>query len=265
MDLHLSGRRALVTGGSRGIGAAVADALADEGAHLALFARGADQLAAKAAALRDRGAVVVARAVDTSDATALRAAVEEVANELGSIDILVNAAAVPAGPDQATELACLDDDDLRREIETKVLGYLRTAQAVAPLMAARGWGRIINVSGLAARQTGSVFGSIRNVAVAAMTKNLADELGPAGINATVVHPALTVTERTSGLIRTFAERLQVDEEQAAARLASQVSIGRLVTAAEVADVIVFLASPRSVAINGDAVAVGGGTVGSIHY
>ena len=114
-------------------------------------------------------------------------------------------------------------------------------------MAASGWGRIVNVSGLAARQTGSVVGSVRNVAVAALTKNLADELGPSGVNVTVVHPGPTVTERVP----------PVD--------ASGVSIGRLVTAAEVADVIVFLCSPRSVAVNGDAIAVGGGARGAIHY
>jgi len=98
-----------------------------------------------------------------------------------------------------------------------------------------------------------------------MTKNLADQLGSSGINVTVVHPALTVTERTPELIRAVAEREGIGRQQAATRLASQVSIGRLVTAAEVADVIAFLASPRSVAVNGDAVAVGGGAVGSIHY
>jgi NAD(P)-dependent dehydrogenase (short-subunit alcohol dehydrogenase family) len=265
MDLHLAGKRALITGGSRGIGAAVATALAEEGVNLALFARGAQQLSAHAQALRGRGVAVVTRAVDTTDAPALSAAVEGIASELGGVDILVNAAAMPASPAQAAPFAQLEAEDLRREIETKVLGYLRAAQAVAPMMIAQRWGRIINVSGLAARQTGSVFGSIRNVAVSAMTKNLADELGPSGINVTVVHPALTVTERTPELIRTVVERRGLDAEQAAAQLASQVSIGRLVTAAEVADVIAFLASPRSVAINGDAVAVGGGIVGSIHY
>ena len=265
MDLKLSGKRALITGGSRGIGAAVADVLAAEGTVLALFARGDEQLSARAAQLRERGAQVLTRVVDTADASAVQAAVDEVSTELGGIDILVNAAATPAGPAMTAPLAQLDEDDLRREIETKVLGYLRTARAVAPTMIDQGWGRIINISGLGARQTGSVFGSIRNVAVSAMTKNLADELGPSGINVTVVHPALTVTERTPALLAAVAKADGIDIDQAAARLATQVSIGRLVTAAEVADVVAFLASPRSVAVNGDAVAVGGGAVGAIHY
>jgi NAD(P)-dependent dehydrogenase (short-subunit alcohol dehydrogenase family) len=91
-------------------------------------------------------------------------------------------------------------------------------------------------------------GSVRNVAVAALTKNLADELGPRGVNVTVVHPGPTVTER-----------------QPPAAAVANVSIGRPVTGEEVADVIAFLASPRSVAINGDAIAVGGGITGAIHY
>jgi NAD(P)-dependent dehydrogenase (short-subunit alcohol dehydrogenase family) len=130
------------------------------------------------------------------------------------------------------------------------MGYLRTAREAAPYMKAGGWGRIINVSGLAARGTGSIIGSIRNVAVAALTKNLADELAGTGINVTVVHPGLTRTEKTT--------------PEAEARGANT-AIGRMVDAAEVADIVTFLASPRSVAINGDAIACGGGAKGPIHY
>ena len=106
------------------------------------------------------------------------------------------------------------------------------------------------MSGLAARQSGSILGSIRNVSVAAMTKNLADELGPHGINVTVVHPGATRTERMT--------------DDTAARVAGNV-IGRVVDADEVAYVVAFLASPKSVAITGDAIACGGGARGAIHY
>ena len=132
-------------------------------------------------------------------------------------------------------------------------------------MAAGGWGRTVNVSGLAARQTGSVVGSVRNVAVAAMTKNLADEYGAAGINVTVVHPGTTVTEQIADTLESMAAARGTTPEQIGARLANAICIGRLVTAEEVADVITFLCSPRSVAITGDAIAVGGGTRGSIYY
>jgi hypothetical protein len=96
-------------------------------------------------------------------------------------------------------------------------------------------------------------------------QNLADELGPDGINVTVVHPGSTVTERTAGLVSQLASANNTTEEEARARLASASSIGRMVTADEVAAVVTFLASPLSVAINGDAIAVGGGARGAIHY
>jgi NAD(P)-dependent dehydrogenase (short-subunit alcohol dehydrogenase family) len=103
------------------------------------------------------------------------------------------------------------------------------------------------------------------VAVAALTKNLADELGRDGINVTVVHPGFTVTEKTPEMLAARAARAGVSVAEVERQFGASVSIGRVVTADEVASVVAFLASPRSVAINGDAIAVGGGTVGPIHY
>ena len=144
------------------------------------------------------------------------------------------------------------------------MGYIRTARAVAPQMRARGWGRIVNISGLATRKSGNAVGSIRNVAVAALTKNLADELGPRGITVTVVHPGQTRTERTAATVAAQAKAQGVSEEAILQRMAEANSIRRLVDAAEVADVGAFLASPRSIAINGDAIAAGGGVPGAIY-
>jgi NAD(P)-dependent dehydrogenase (short-subunit alcohol dehydrogenase family) len=265
MDLELAGKRAIVTGASRGIGLAVAHRLAAEGAAVALVARDVEALERAAAAVREHGNRVIVAPADTTDDAAVRAMVAGVVAELGGVDILVNAAARPASSGPVPPLAELEDDALRIELETKVLGYLRCARAVAPHLVAQGWGRIINISGLNARMSGSLVGSVRNVAVAAMTKNLADELGPAGVNVTVVHPGTTVTERTPGMLAARAERDGVPAEEVARRLAGATSIGRLVTGEEVADVVAFLASPRSVAIAGDAVAAGGGSRGTIHY
>ncbi len=265
MDLQLAGKRAIVTGASRGIGFAVAAALTAEGADVALVARDEAALDAAATRLSGPGRRVLAIAADTTDDAAVRAMVARTVAELGGVDILVNAAARPGGSSPPRGLLDLGDDDVRVEVETKVLGYLRCARAVAPHMIAQGWGRIINISGLAARQTGSIVGSIRNVAVAAMTKNLADELGPAGINVSVVHPGMTVTERTPALIADLAATRGISPADARAGLAANISTGRLVTAGEVADVVAFLASPRSVAITGDAIAAGGGARGAIHY
>jgi NAD(P)-dependent dehydrogenase (short-subunit alcohol dehydrogenase family) len=265
MDLQLRGKRAIVTGGSRGIGLAIAEALATEGVDVAIVARDADALQQAAGKLAVHGTRIVAVATDTTDDQQVRDMVASVVEELGGVDILVNSAATPASSGPTPTLKTLTDEDLLRELDTKVLGYLRCARAVAPHMKDEGWGRIISISGLNARKAGSISGSIRNVAVAAMTKNLADELGPYGINVTVVHPGTTRTERTPSLLASRAEAKGVAPEQIEAELARDISIGRMVTAAEVAAVVTFLASPRSVAINGDAVAAGGGFVGSIHY
>jgi NAD(P)-dependent dehydrogenase (short-subunit alcohol dehydrogenase family) len=260
VDLELTGRCALVTGGSRGIGLASARVLAAEGADVALLARTREPLEHAAEELRAAsGRRVVAVVADTGDDESVLDAVRSVVEQLGAIDILVNAAATPATG------APLREEDLEREINVKVRGYLRCVRAVAPLMAERGWGRIINISGLAARQTGSITGSIRNAAVAAMTKNLADELGPQGINVTVVHPGMTITESSPASLRAMAAARGKEPEEVAAEIAARVSIGRSVRAEEVADVIAFLASPRSVALNGDAISASGGARGAIHY
>ena len=266
MDLQLAGKRAVVTGGSRGIGFAIAERLAAEGADIALLARDQEKLTAAGQRLAARGGQVLTVAADTTDDAAVRAAFARAAAELGGVDILVNNAAEPAGPGSPRALADLVDADLLAAIDTKVVGYLRCARAAAPHMIAQGWGRIINISGLAARSAGTApSGSIRNVAVAALTKTLADELGRSGINVTVVHPGMTVTERTPAMLAASAAAAGSTQAEVAASMAGQVSIGRFVTAAEVADVVAFLASPRSVAINGDAIAAGGGTLGAIHY
>jgi NAD(P)-dependent dehydrogenase (short-subunit alcohol dehydrogenase family) len=266
MDLQLAGRRALVTGGSRGIGLAIATGLAAEGVDVALAARDRHRVEQAAAALAAAsGQRVIALTVDTGDDASVAAMVASATEGLGGIDILVNNAATPGGQAAPPKLAGVTTAALWAEVNVKVMGYLRCAREVAPQMIDRGWGRIINISGLAARQTGSTIGSIRNVSVAALTANLSDELSPHGINVTVVHPGLTRTEKTPGVLADRARAANTDAARIERRLAAGVAIGRIVDAGEVADVVVFLASPRSVAITGDAIAAGGGTRGTIHY
>jgi NAD(P)-dependent dehydrogenase (short-subunit alcohol dehydrogenase family) len=251
MDLELDGKRALVTGGSRGIGRAVALQLALEGADVAIAARDRSRIDATAAEIKaESGRRVIGARVDTGDAGSIASMVRYVASELGGIDVLVNAAARPAGQVPAAAWDAVGEDDLYEEVQVKVLGYLRVAQAVAPFMIERGWGRIINVSGLAARQVVSVVGSVRNAAVVAMSKNLADALGPKGINVVTVHPGTTLTETTPTAVR----------KRPPGNL-----VGRLIEAREVAYLIAFLASPKSVAICGEVIATGGGVPGVIAY
>jgi NAD(P)-dependent dehydrogenase (short-subunit alcohol dehydrogenase family) len=265
MDLELRGKVALVTGGSRGIGKAIARELADEGVDVVIAARSADALQQTAAELAEAtGRQIVPLTVDTGHDESVKQLVQQAVNALGRIDILVNCAAAPGGQAPPPKLGEITDDAFFADVNVKVMGYLRCAREVAPIMAARGWGRIINISGLAARSTGSTIGSIRNVAVVALTKNLAEELGPQGINVTVVHPSLTRTEKTADVVAARAARLGVSPEEAEKRMVNNL-IGRWVDATDIAHIVTFLASPRSAAINGDVIAAGGGVKGSIYY
>jgi NAD(P)-dependent dehydrogenase (short-subunit alcohol dehydrogenase family) len=265
MDLALTDKRAIVTGGSKGIGLAVAHALAAEGVDVVLAARTAETLEKAAAEVAERsGRRAIPVVTDTGDDESVRALVARTVEELGGVDILVNNASNQSIGAGFPGLADTTDEAFWGDVNVKVVGYLRTSRAVAPHLVAQGWGRIINVSGLGYRQTHSIVRSIRNVSVAALTKNLADELGPHGVNVTVVHPGQTRTESKTLHYQAAADAEGIDLASYEKQLAHN-AIGRVVDAAEVADVIAFLASPRSVSITGDAVAAGGGLLGTVNY
>jgi NAD(P)-dependent dehydrogenase (short-subunit alcohol dehydrogenase family) len=261
VELDLAGKRAIVTGGGTGIGFAIARELAAEKVSVVITSRRAEVLEAAAQRIReDTGVDVLPVVADTGNDESVRNLVATVERQLGGVDILVNnAAEQPAqhGP----KYTDATDEWFLRQLNVKVIGYLRTARAVAPFMIENGWGRIINISGTGARQTVSVIGSVRNVSVAALTKNLADELGEHGINVTVVHPGATRTERYLEL----RERSGLSPKEHLQSIKHNNVIGRVVEPQEVAWVVAFLASPRSIAVTGDAVLAGGGIPGFIYY
>ncbi len=266
MDLKLTGKIAIVTGGSRGIGKAIARELGREGVSVAIAARDQAMMDACVAELSaETGAAYFAVQVDTGDDASVKAMVAAVVAHFGGVDILVNNAAKPGGQGPVPKLADVTNELFFDDMNIKVLGYIRCAREAAPVMKERGWGRIINISGLAARQSGSVIGSTRNVAVAAVTKNLADELGPFGINVTVVHPGLTRTEKTEGVVAARAAAAGVSTDEIERRMGENNSVKTFIDATDIASIVAFLASPRSIAINGDAIAAGGGAPGAIHY
>jgi NAD(P)-dependent dehydrogenase (short-subunit alcohol dehydrogenase family) len=262
MDLELGGKVAIVTGGSRGIGLAVGRALAAEGAKVALIGRSKAALDTAAAQV---GGQTKGLVCDTTDDAAVKTMVADVVAALGRVDILVNCAAKPSGQSRPPTLGEITTEEFWDHMNTKVMGYLRTAREVAPYMIKQGSGRIVNVSGLGARHVGTTIGSIRNVGVSALTKNLADELAPHGIQVVCMHPGLVRTEATPGVIAAQARAQGVSEAEIEKRMAGRNLLRRIVTAEEIADVVTFLASPRAIAINGDSIPAGGGTPGSIFY
>jgi NAD(P)-dependent dehydrogenase (short-subunit alcohol dehydrogenase family) len=266
MDLKLLGKRAVVTGGSRGIGKAIARTLAEEGVKVVIASRGKDALAATAEELtNETGSTVIGVVADTGSDESVANLIAEAKAVLGGIDILVNCAARPGGQSTVSTLEGITTEEFNDHMNIKVMGYLRCARDVAPIMAEQGWGRIVNISGLASRSSGTVVGSMRNVAVSAMTKNLADELGPKGINVTVIHPGLTRTEATAGVIAGQAEAAGVSEDEIEKQIAQGNSSRTIIDASDIAYVVAMLASPLSIAINGDGIAAGGGVGTAIHY
>ena len=266
MDLELEGKVAIITGGSRGIGKAIGAVLAQEGADVALIARGKTALEAAATEIGKRGpGRAKAFVCDTTDDASVKKMVADVVSAYGRVDILVNCAAKPSGQSRPPALSEITTEEVWDHINTKVVGYLRTAREVAPYMIKQRSGRIINVSGLGARHTGTTVGSIRNVGVSALTKNLADELAPHGIQAVCVHPGLIRTEATPGVVAAQAKTQGVSEAEIERRMDRRNLVNKLITAEQIGFLVAFLASPKAIAINGDSIPAGGGTPGSIYY
>jgi len=260
MDLDLGGKRAVITGGSRGIGKSIAVVLASEGAEVAICGRNKDSLEQAAAdILKETGKSILAVVADTTDTTSVEYFIDAAADHLGGIDILVNNAAAPGGLVMGP-LNTADPDELLADIDTKVVGYMRVAKAAAPHLKEGGWGRIINIGGLAARSGGAISG-MRNLALTHFTKTLSNELGPQGINVNIIHPGATRTERTGPMNQAQAKERNVSIKEVEDAASAGLDIRRIVESEEVAFLAAFLASPKSSAITGEAIAAGGG-VGS---
>jgi NAD(P)-dependent dehydrogenase (short-subunit alcohol dehydrogenase family) len=265
MDLQLSAKRAIVTGGSQGIGKAVARRLVEEGASVAIAARHPEPLQDAARELAAAGGTVVAIPADTTDDPSVDALVAGAVDALGGLDIVVNCAAKASGQATPTKLVDLGAAELLEAVDTKVMGYARLIRAAVPHLIAAGGGRIVNVDGLGSRMTGNVVTSVRNAGVVALTKNAADELGHHGINVTAVSPGLVRTEASPGVLEWMAGQRGSTVEQVEEAIGAGYDIGRMVTADEVAVVVTWLASPLSTAISGDTIPCGGGVRGHIYY
>lgn len=257
MNLELQGRCAIITGGSLGIGRAIAHAFAGEEMQVAIIARSIKPLEQAAAEISGAtGARVLPVAADVSDTAAVQAAVARIMAEFGRIDVLVNGAAHPGGLVR-NDIEQADPEKLLQDIDIKVVGYFRMAQAVVPHMKAAGYGRILNIGGLTGRGSKQISG-LRNVAICHMTKSLSDQLGPFGITVNVIHPGVVDTPHIRELYATEAARQGLSVAQVEANYVSSTPIRRTLQPSEIADTALFLCSPRAAAITGESIGVDGG-------
>ena len=258
MDLGITGRRALVTGASLGIGRAIAEELAREGCDVAMVARtegplrkAADEIA------RATGRRVVAMPADASVAENIVGAVEKATRALGgSIDILVN----NAGSTPEDGIDRVDFDKWRYSVDLKQFGYARFIQLVLPAMRAQKWGRIVNVIGRSGHQPRPVYlaGGAVNAGLLSFTKGLAEECAKDNVLVTGVNPGPIDTPRWRTLREAAVRTRGITAEQYDGSAIAGVPLGRIGTSEEVAAVVLFLCSERASFVTGEIVNVDGG-------
>ncbi len=252
----LRDRVALITGSSSGLGLAAATALAQRGARLAINGRGTDKLEAARGRLAETGAEVIAVAADVRRLEELEELVSTVEEQLGPIDILV---ANGGGP-RAKPAVELDEVDWQEAIPLALLFVPRLCQLVLPGMRRRGWGRIVAINSVSARQPipGLALSNALRPAVLGYLKTLSQEVATNGVTVNSVLPGYTRTERLEELAISMAERSGQSAADIMAEQGSGAAMRRLAEPREIGDTVAFLASPEASYITGQAVAVDGG-------
>jgi NAD(P)-dependent dehydrogenase (short-subunit alcohol dehydrogenase family) len=272
MDLGLAGKKAIIAGGSRGIGKAIATEFAREGVECVITSRNmADLEAAAADIARETNIKVIPIACDVTDRAAVEGMVDQAASALGGLNILVNSASLPGGsPNAIGAIETVDDDALLGDFNVKYLGALRCARAAIPHMKQAGWGRIINISGGNARTPGNLSGGARNGSLVHFSRTLALQFGRDGITVNCIHPGSTRTERTAPMLEERARKdgitvAELEQRMYAVGAPRTNAIGRMVEAQEVAYAAVFLASEQARAMTGELLCPNGGAGNAVYY
>jgi 3-oxoacyl-[acyl-carrier protein] reductase len=258
MHLGLEGRRAIVTGASRGIGYETARMFLQEGARVLICARdGAKLSAARDALARETGGEVHCVCADMSAEADIARLVETAKQQLGGTDILVN----NAGTMYSGRFAALTDESLKVQLETKLFGFMRAIRLVSPLMRAQKWGRIVNIIGGAGKEPDPyMFGSgMTNSALLNLTKSLSTEFGEDNVLVNAVCPGWVDTSLWKRNAEGLKSELGVKSEEEARRLAARKNaLNRFGRPEELASAIVFLCSERASYITGVSVNLDGG-------
>ena len=259
MDLRLSGKVVLVTGGSEGLGAAVCDRLVQEGARVALCARNPQRLEATAAALRAQGGDVLAVPADVSRAEDVERFVAAAHERWGRVDALVN----NAGSAAAKAFLSVTDAEWEEDLQLKVFAAMRAVRLAVPHLRAAGGGSIVNVLSIKAKEPGknTAPSSVSRAAGMALSKVLSKELGPDNIRVNAV--LVGMIESRQWTRRAEAAGKSPEELYAEKSREAGIPLGRIGRAEEFADVVAFLVSSRASYVTGTAINVDGGLSGSV--
>lgn len=244
---------AVITGGGRGIGAAVAEALAAQGMRLTLMGRDQERLQQKAASLNAQAIVV-----DVTDPKSVENAFRQAVEKQGTISILVN----NAGAAESVPFTKTDLELWQRMLDVNLTGTYLCTQQVVPEMVRQKFGRVINIASSAA-QTGYPYVTAYCAAkhgVLGLTRALALELAKSGVTVNAVCPGYTDTDLVTNAVENIARKTTLTTEQALNQLVSSNPQGRLIQPEEVANAVVWLCSPASASITGQAISVSGGEI-----
>ena len=257
MELGISGRRAIVTGGSKGLGFAIARELLDEGVNVAICSRNEAEIVAAADELSSKhpGATVYAQRADVTKEGEVRDFIARSVDALGGIDFLVN----NAGRAHPGNFEGLSDADWQNDLDVKLFSLIRCCRAVLPHMRAAGAGRIVNISAIYGRYPDPAFfaTSVNRAAGLSFTKALAMEVAPDNVLVNSVNIGFVVTPQWDNIHRRRAP--DTDREEFFSTLASaEVPLGRFGTPEEVSGIVAFLVSERAGYITGASVDVAGG-------
>jgi NAD(P)-dependent dehydrogenase (short-subunit alcohol dehydrogenase family) len=258
MELGISGKVAIVTGGSQGIGKAIATQLAAEGVRTVIAARKVENLKRAAAEIASatKGEVLPVQA-DVANLDAVKKLVAGAVGAFGGVDILVNNAA-GSGSGALSELT---DEDWLRHLDVKLIGYVRCAREVIPHMKQKNWGRIVNIGGEAARGSGGYASGAANSAVVNFSKKLSDEVAAYGITVNAIHPGSTRTQRREHA----AARKGMTLDDLVREQIKRIPIGRLIEPEEIAYTVLYLVSAKAAAVTGQVLGVDGGSTRGIYY
>lgn len=260
MDLGLEGRAAIVTGGGRGIGRAIAERLTAEGCRVLLVARDGERLGAVADAL---GGFAVACPADVTAADAPARIVGAALDAFGRVDVLVN----NAGGSAPTRLERLSDDDWHAAFELNFFAAVRLSAAVVPTMRAAGWGRLVHLASVVGREPDPLFApySAAKAALLNYSTSLSQAYAAEGVSSSCVVPGVTMTELVAENAEAAAARLGVEADDIMATMLERhrVAAGRFGEPHEIADAVAFLASERAAWITGATLDVDGGTLRSV--
>lgn len=259
MDLELTGKIALVTAASKGLGRATATQLAAEGARVMISSRGEEQLAATAAQIRQAtGAEVRHVAADVSKADDLARLLEQTERQLGGVDVLVN----NAGGPRPGGFDALDDAAWHEAFELNLLSSIRLFRGVLPHMRAQGSGRIVTIASSSTKQPidNLLLSNTYRVALVGLAKSLSIEMAPDGVLINTVGPGRIATDRVAGLDALRAEKSGTTAEQVREQTEKTIPLGRYGTAEEFGKVVAFLVSGANTYLTGQSFLVDGGMV-----